>query len=100
MLRFEARGSSQPRDHICISMSLALADRFFTTSTIRGALSKAYIGVQTLYYSCKFPDEFEIISQSKAVHTYIIKTDSRRIRAEWEKDTKIKQTGYQNGAWP
>ena len=95
-----SRGSSQPRDHTRISMSLALADRFFTTSTTREAPSKVYIGVQTLYYSCKFPEEFEIISQLKAAHTYIIKTDSRRIRAEWEKDIEIKQTGYQNGAWP
>ena len=82
-------GSSQPRDHTRISMSLVLTDRFFTTSTTWEAPSKAYIGVQTLYYSCKFPDEFEIISQLKAAHTYIIKTDSLRIRAEWEKDTEI-----------
>ena len=87
-----SRGSSQPRDHTRISMSLALADRFFTTSKTSEAPSKAYIGVQTLYYSCKFPDEFEIISQLKAAHTHIIKTDSRRIGAEWEKDTEIKQT--------
>lgn len=32
-----------------------------------------------------------MISKLKAEHTYIIKTGSRRIRAEREKDTEIKQ---------